>query len=153
MSITEIRQSGAEKMTDAEIDQFLAEQGVGVIAIPTGELPYVIPLSFGYDGESRLYFTYLLFGVESKKEDMSDRADRARFLVHAAPSIYEWRSVLLTGTLAEVADEQWGQLQSAMENAWHPELFTSATPMRGIKGYEFRITDRTSIKHMTDIAG
>lgn len=150
MTIAEIRHSGAERMDATEIDRFLRERGVGVLVLPTQELPYVLPLSFGYDGESSLYFTYLLFGVESKKEDLSDSAERARFLVYSAESIYEWRSVLLTGTLAEVPDGEWDDLQSAMQNAWHPDLFARATPMRGIKGYQFSITDRSSLKHANE---
>lgn len=147
MSIAEIRDSDAERMEQEEVKQFLREQGVGVLALSDRDVPYVLPLSFGYDGESRLYFTYLLFGAQSKKEELSERVDRARFLVYSAASMYEWRSVLLTGELEAVPDEEWNELQTAMQNAWHPNLFSTATPMRGIKGYRFSITDRTSLKH------
>lgn len=61
--------------------------------------------------------------------------------------MYEWRSVLLTGTITQVPEQEWSELQSAMQNAWHPDLFAGATPMRGIRGYQFNITDQTSIKH------
>lgn len=149
MSIDEIRRSGAEHMEQTEVDRFLREQGVGVLALPTRGVPYVLPLSFGYDGDSRLYFTYLLYGTKSKKEEFSERADRARFLVYSAESISEWRSVLLTGDLEEVSEAEWNELQTAMENAWHPNLFSAATPMRGIQGYRFSITDRTGLKHAT----
>jgi len=147
MSIAEIRDSGAEQMDQEEIGQFLREQGVGVLALSDRDVPYALPLSFGYDGESRLYFTYLLFGAQSKKEDLSERVERARFLVYSAESMHEWRSVLLTGELGEVPDEDWNELRTAMENAWHPNLFSAATPMRGVKGYRFNITDQTSLKH------
>ncbi len=150
MSIGEIRQSGAEHMGEKEIEQFLRQQGVGVLALPGRDVPYVLPISFGYDGGSRLYFIYLLFGPQSKKEELSERADRARFLVYSAESMHEWRSVLLTGEFKQVPQEEWNELQTAMENAWHPELFSAATPMRGIKGYQFRITDQTSLKHANE---
>lgn len=153
MSIAEIRDSDAERMEQEEVKQFLREQGVGVLALSDRDVPYVLPLSFGYDGESRLYFTYLLFGAQSKKEELSERVDRARFLVYSAASMYEWRSVLLTGELEAVPDEEWNELQTAMQNAWHPNLFSTATPMRGIKGYRFSITDRTSLKHTSAGSG
>lgn len=153
MSIAEIRDSGAEQMEQEEVKQFLREQGVGVLALSDRDVPYVLPLSFGYDGESRLYFTYLLFGAQSKKEDLSERVERARFLVYSAASMHEWRSVLLTGELEGVPDEEWNELQTAMQNAWHPDLFSAATPMRGIKGYRFSITDRTSLKHTSGGSG
>lgn len=148
MSIAEISESDGKHMDQNEIDQFLYEQGVGVLALADEDLPYILPLSFGYDGDACLYFTYLLFGEQSKKEDLSDRAEKARFLVYAAESMYEWRSVLLTGTLGEVPREEWDELQTAMENAWHPSLFSAASPMRGVKGYQFSITDQSSVKHV-----
>lgn len=153
MSIADIRESGATSMDDEEVEQFLRDQGVGVLALPARDAPYALPLSFGYDGDSSLYFTYLLFGTESKKEDLSEAAEVARFLVYAAGSMYEWRSVLLTGTLGEVPEEEWDELGAAMENAWYPDLFAASTPMRGIEGYRFEITDRTSIKHSTEDVG
>ncbi|MEF8814818.1 MAG: pyridoxamine 5'-phosphate oxidase family protein [Halovenus sp.] len=149
MSLAEIRQSGAEHMGEEEVEQFLRDQGVGVLSLPDRDVPYVLPLSFGYDGDAHLYFTYLLFGEQSKKEELSERAKRGRFLVYAAPSMYEWRSVLLTGTISEVPEEEWEELRTAMENAWHPDLFATAAPMRGVKGYRFSITEQTSIKHST----
>lgn len=147
MSISEMKDTDAEQMDEQEVEQFLREQGVGVLAVSDRDLPYVIPISFGYDGESRLYFIYLLFGEASKKESLSERVERARFLVYSARSMYEWRSVILTGKLKEVQEEEWDELQTAMTNAWHPDLFSTATPMRGIKGYQFSITDQTSLKH------
>lgn len=147
MSIAEISESDAEQMNQTEIEQFLREQGVGVLALADEGLPYMLPLSFGYDGDACLYFTYLLFGEQSKKEELSDRVEKARFLVYAAESMYEWRSVLLSGELEVVPSDEWNKLQAAMENAWHPNLFSGASPMRGVKGYRFRITDQSSLKH------
>lgn len=147
MSISEMNDTDAEQMDEQEVEQFLREQGVGVLAVSDRDLPYVIPISFGYDGGSCLYFIYLLFGEESKKESLSERVEMARFLVYSAQSMYEWRSVILTGKLKEVQKEGWDELQTAMKNAWHPNLFSTATPTRGIKGYQFRITDETSLKH------
>lgn len=44
------------EMDDEAIDEFLTEQGVGVLSMSTDGTPYGIPLSFGYDGDDRLYF-------------------------------------------------------------------------------------------------
>lgn len=149
MSIAEIREAEAAHMDRGEIDRFLREQGVGVLALAEGGLPYVLPLSFGYDGDAHLYFAYLLFGAESKKEELSNRVESARFLVYSAESITEWRSVLLTGDLEEVPESAWDEFTSAMQNAWHPNLFATATPMRGIQPYRLYITDQSSLKHTT----
>lgn len=134
-------------MEKAEIQTHLLEQGVGVLALPATDAPYLVPMSFGYDGDKRLYFTYLLLGTESEKENLSEDAVTARFLVYSAASMFDWWSILLTGAIEQVPDEDWDELREAMKNAWHPDLFASATPMRGIAGYRFNITEQTGIKH------
>lgn len=60
--------------------------------------------------------------------------------------MHDWRSVSLTGRIDEVDDSEWSELQAAMENAWHPILFSSANPMRGIEDYQFRIEDWIEIE-------
>lgn len=150
MSIVDIRQSGAMRMDQEELERHLREEGVGVLALPADESPYVLPMSFGYDGDDRLYFTFLLFGTQSRKEELSKRSERARFLVYAAASMYDWWSVLLEGTIEKVPEDQWDDLRAAMDNAWHPDLFAGATPMRGLTGYQFTIHDRSGIKHSSE---
>lgn len=147
MSTDELLESSADSMTDEQIQEFLTEQGVGILALPGEDIPYVVPMSFGYDGNSALYFIFLLFGTDSRKETLSDRAQRARFLVYRAQSMYDWQSVSLVGQISAVAEDEWDELQSAMQNAWHPNLFSSASPMRGIKGYQFQIDGWTGIQH------
>lgn len=147
MSTDELLESSATSMTDEEIRDLLREEGVGVLALPDEEVPYLLPMSFGFDGESALYFLFLLFGAESRKERLGDRTDRARFLVYRARSMHDWQSVSIVGRLETVAEDDWEQLRSAMENAWHPDLFSSASPMRGVQGYEFQVDEWTGIKY------
>lgn len=134
-------------MSEDQIQEFLTEQGVGILTLPDGEIPYAVPMSFGYDGDSTLYFLFLLFGTESRKETLSDRAQGARFVVYAAQSMDDWQSVSLTGQISAVPEDEWDELQSAMQNAWHPDLFSSASPMRGIQGYQLQIEEWTGIQH------
>lgn len=146
MSTRELLESSATTMTDDRIREFLTEQGVGTLALPDDDVPYLVPLSFGYDGESALYFTFLLFGSESRKETLSERGSGARFLVYDARTPHEWRSVSLRGRIEPVEEGDWADLRGAMENAWHPDLFSSAEPMRGVRGYRFRIDEWTGIR-------
>lgn len=133
-------------MTDEQIRDFLTEYGVGVLGLSDEDLPYLIPMSFGYDGDESLYFVFLLFGAESRKETLAKRSDRARFLVYDADSMHDWQSVSLAGGIDAVDDDEWSELRAAMENAWHPSLFSSASPMRGVQGFRFRIDDRIGIE-------
>jgi nitroimidazol reductase NimA-like FMN-containing flavoprotein (pyridoxamine 5'-phosphate oxidase superfamily) len=146
MSIHEIRESGTSRMTEEELDEFLTEQGVGVLGLAEEGLPYLLPLSFGYDGEAALYFVYLLFGPESHKEELTERTGRGRFLVYDAAAVHHWRSASLVGRFEQVPADEWDDLRAAMENAWHPDLFSSAEPMRGVQGYRFDIESWTAIQ-------
>lgn len=150
MSTDELLESSAISMTDEEIGEFLRDQGVGVLALPAEEVPYAVPMSFGFDGESVLFFAFLLFGPDSRKETLANRTERARFVSYRAESMYDWQSVSLTGEISEVADDEWEDLQKAMQNAWHPTLFSTASPMRGVQGYKFQIEEWTGIKQRSE---
>lgn len=147
MSVSAIVESGMVSMDDDQISEFMTQQGVGVLGVPDEEFPYLVPLSFGYDGDSAVYFVYLLFGTESRKEDLTEQAKRGRLLVYSARSMHEWQSVSVTGQIRGVDDDEWDTLQETMENAWHPDLFSSASPMRGVRGYRFDIDDWSGIQY------
>lgn len=140
-----LAESSTERMSDDQIREFLLERGVGVLALVDADVPYVLPMSFGYDGGETLYFLFLLFGDETRKETLGDRAERASFTTYSVESKFEWRSVILVGELRAVPDSEWETLSEAMENAWHPNLFSSATPQRGIEGYRFEVDEWTGI--------
>lgn len=146
MSIEELQESETTRMTEDELGEFLTDQGVGVLGLADEDLPYLLPLSFGYDGEDAIYFIYLLFGPESHKETLTERAERGRFLVYDAPSVHDWRSASLAGSFETIAEDEWDELRTAMENAWYPDLFLTAEPMRGVEGYRFEIEAWTAIQ-------
>lgn len=146
MSVDELAQVGLERMTDAEIRRFLSNRRTGVLGLPTDREPYLLPLSFGYDEDSRLYFTYVI-GGESRKQNLSDEATGASFLVFKVNSMYNWQSVLCRGTLSVVPESEWDDLDDALEDAWSPDLFTAADLTGGVTVYEFQIDEQTGIKH------
>jgi len=145
MSIGAVTASTPEPMSDLRIREFLTDRGVGVLGLADGGTPYLIPMSSGYDGGDALSFPYLLFGPESRKQELSDRAEKARFLVYHARSVHSWRSVSIVGSVDPVAGDERDSLRGAMENAWHPDLFTAASLMRGVAGYRLAIDDWTGL--------
>jgi len=147
MSTEYFQESSADSISDDQIREFLIEQGVGILVLPDEEIPYAVPMSFGYDGDSALYFLFLLFGAESHKETLTDGAQGARFVVYSAQSMSDWQSVSLTGPISAVPEDEWDELQAAMQNAWHPDLFSSASPMRGVQGYRLQIEEWTGVQH------
>ncbi|WP_440769621.1 pyridoxamine 5'-phosphate oxidase family protein [Natronorubrum sp. DTA28] len=146
MSIDELQEYGLSEMDDREIRQFLSSQKVGVLGLPNASEPYLLPLSFGYDGEERLYFTYLV-GSSSRKATMSEKTDTASFLVYTVDTMYNWQSVLLTGSLTDVPETEWDDLEETMRDVWRPNLFETASLSGDVALYEFRIREQTGVKH------
>jgi hypothetical protein len=146
MSIDAIAESTAETMNEEQIAELLEAEGVGTLGLPGEDIPYLLPISFGYDGNSALYFVFLLFGSESRKETLANEAKRGRFLVYRAQSLYDWQSVSMAGRIELVEEGEWTELRSAMENAWHPNIFSAAHPTRGVEGYRFEIEEWSGIQ-------
>lgn len=60
MTIEGLKEFGLTEMNHEEIKNFLTNEGMEVLGLPDEEAPYMIPMSFGYDGESQLYFSFFL---------------------------------------------------------------------------------------------
>jgi uncharacterized protein len=147
MTVDELAEYGVNRMDDAEIRDFLLNQGMGVLGLPTEDTPYLLPMSYGFDGDSRLYFTYVL-GDDSRKDRLSDRSESAAFLAYSADTMFVWESVLLTGTLDEVPEDEWDDVREAMAVAWRPDLFREASRVEGVKVYRLEVEERSGIKHV-----
>ncbi|ADB63069.1 flavin-nucleotide-binding protein-like protein (plasmid) [Haloterrigena turkmenica DSM 5511] len=146
MSIDELQEYGLVKMDENEIEGFLSSQKTGVLGLPAEDGPYLLPISYGYNGHDRLYFTYLL-GSNSRKGTLSEATDTARFLVYKVDTPYNWQSVLLTGQLSAIPETEWDALDEISHAAWRPAVFESATLSGDVRVYEFQIDEQTGIKH------
>lgn len=145
MTIDQLDEYGLERMDDEEVQSFLASQSTGVLGLPTDDIPYMLPLSYGFDGESSLYFTYLL-GETSDKQELTDRAERGRFLVYDVETQFKWQSVLLAGDLRPVPDDEVGEIAAVARNAWRPNTLDAATTDGGTAVYELAIEAQTGIQ-------
>lgn len=146
MTVEELRSFGMRRMDDDGIHDLLVEQGVGVLGLPDDEAPYLLPISYGFDGEASLYFTYLR-GTDSRKDALSQRGTGARFLVYAAETAFTWRSVLLTGTIQPIPESEWPAIEADLSDAWRPDLLERASEELSVSVYAFRVTERSGIKH------
>jgi nitroimidazol reductase NimA-like FMN-containing flavoprotein (pyridoxamine 5'-phosphate oxidase superfamily) len=147
MTLDELDEYGMHRMDDEDIERTLERQSVGVLGISTDGAPMLRPLSYWYDGESSLYFVYVL-GVDSQKAALSQRADTAGFLVYHIETTFNWRSVLLTGTLSALSDEERAAVESEMDVAWKPELFERAAESEATALYRFDIQEQAGIKQL-----
>jgi len=134
-------------MDDDDIQQTLSNQSVGVLGVPTDAAPSLRPLSYWFDGDASLYFVYVL-GSESRKRALSDRAEVARFLVYDVETTFNWRSVLLTGTIEAVSDDERAAINGELDLSWQPELFERAAESKTTELYRFDIDEWTGIKQL-----
>lgn len=147
MTVDELSDYGMVEMDDDEIQGFLSSQTVGVLGLSTDDAPIMRPLSFSFDGESCLYILYVL-GSSSRKAEVTDHADAARFLVYRADTPFNWSSVLLTGTIDEVSADERDEIQDDIELRWRPDVFERASASENTKLYQFTIEDQVGLKHI-----
>ncbi|MBV0925506.1 pyridoxamine 5'-phosphate oxidase family protein [Halomicroarcula limicola] len=146
MTVEAMREYGLEHMTDEEMRNFLSNQRMGVLGLPATEAPYIVPISFGYDGESALYFTFV-GGPDSRKRTLIEAAETVRFLTYSAQSVFNWESLILTGTVSRVPEAEWDELADVLQGVWRPEVFEAAMESEEVVVYRFDIDERTGIKH------
>lgn len=147
MTVDDLSKYGMVRMDDDEIEGFLSSQSTGVLALSAEDGPLMRPMSYWYDGDSELYFLYVL-GGESRKQTWSRRSDVARFLVYSAETPFNWRSVLLTGQVNEVPGSERDEILGIAEMRWRPDVFEQASEAEDTRLYEFAIDEQTGIKHI-----
>ncbi|GCF16113.1 hypothetical protein Harman_40480 [Haloarcula mannanilytica] len=145
MTIDQLEEYGLEQMDDEEIEAFLSTHSTGVLGLPMSDIPYLIPLSYGFDNGSCLYFTYVT-GESSQKAELTEKAGRGRFLVYNVDTAFEWQSVMLDGDITSVPEDDWPEIEAITQNAWRPNTLQTATTSGGVTLYQFEITDLAGIR-------
>ena len=146
MTIDTLEAAGLTRMDDSDIAAFLSNQRVGVLGLPTENGPYMIPLSFGYDGDNSLYFTFI-GGSASRKQQLTEAAADATVLVYKVESMFHWESVLLQGGIEAVPESKWADLAAVLDGAWRPEVFEDAIKDDDVTIYRFHINEREGLRH------
>ena len=143
MTVEEIQLT---EMDDDAIRAFLTNRKMGVLGLPTDGVPYLLPMSFGYDDAETLYFTFV-GGPDSRKRGLIEATDRAVFLTYAAESPFSWESVLLSGTVDAVPDDEWDDIVPVLAAAWRPDVIEAAMETEDVTVYRFAVEEWTGYKH------
>jgi nitroimidazol reductase NimA-like FMN-containing flavoprotein (pyridoxamine 5'-phosphate oxidase superfamily) len=146
MTIGELIDFGMHKMTDEEVDGFLSAQSMGTLGLPTDSEPYLLPMSYGYDRESHLYF-YFVGGDSSRKMELADGAETATFLIYSAETVFNWESVIINGTIRQLPEDSRSDIDETVEPMWRPELFETASGSLKTRIYEFQIKEWSGVRH------
>jgi len=77
------------EMSDAEVDALLSRHETGVLALARDETPYAIPISYGFDKESRTAFLRLVSTPDSEKREFLASDPQARIVVYEEGDIRE----------------------------------------------------------------
>ncbi|WP_458188213.1 pyridoxamine 5'-phosphate oxidase family protein [Haladaptatus sp. NG-WS-4] len=91
------------RMSDDERDEFLGRGGTGVISFSSepDESPYSLPVSYGFDPDTGEFYFRLALGPDSGKMDVVGRP--VSFVTYDQTES-GWRSVVVTGELADVSE-------------------------------------------------
>jgi nitroimidazol reductase NimA-like FMN-containing flavoprotein (pyridoxamine 5'-phosphate oxidase superfamily) len=134
-----------------EQNDFLGRGGTGVVSFANGidEPPFAIPVSYGFDAETRTFYFRFSFPPSSTKVAV---VDRPLTFVTQRQTDEGWRSVVATGTLEDVTDVPYES--SAVQGLWAvqiPEIdiFDQAyedVPFREFRLVPERLTGRKEVK-------
>lgn len=92
-------------LDEEEIDTVLRESGYGFLGLANEDQPYVIPMSFGYDGDA-LYFQMNSQG--RKFEFMEGHSTAVFSVLDYDPTTGVYKSILVEGELAAITDNDAG---------------------------------------------
>lgn len=84
-----------------QIEEVLSKQLIGRIACCNDGVPYVVPISYAYDGKDLYFHTR-----EGKKVQMMRANPQVCFQVDHMHTMADWESVIAWGTFEEVAGKE-----------------------------------------------
>jgi len=88
-------------LSAAETDDLLARHETGVLSLASGDRPYAIPISYGYDAEERRFYMRLVSTPDSEKATFLASSPRARLVVYEETEpVYQ--SAVAVGRLEEI---------------------------------------------------
>jgi hypothetical protein len=92
-------------LSDEQVDAFLGRHETGVLSLARESEPYAIPISYGYDASSRLFYLRLVSTPESTKRQFLASSPRVQLVVYDADDDV-YRSVVATGRLERIDREE-----------------------------------------------
>jgi nitroimidazol reductase NimA-like FMN-containing flavoprotein (pyridoxamine 5'-phosphate oxidase superfamily) len=109
------------ELNELQIDHLLLSQFVGRIACTDGKVPYIVPVTYIFDGKAIIGQS-----KKGKKLDIMRVNPNVCFQVDTVQNMANWRSVIATGTFRELEGKEEVEARDYLFNHLWPFL-TSTT--------------------------
>ena len=114
------------ELNEIQINNILSSQVIGRLACSDGNYPYIIPLTYTFDG-SFIYGQVL----EGKKLDIMRKNPNVCFQVDSILDIYNWQSVILYGRFEEQLGEDLSTARDILFSRVMPLMTSSSVHQHG----------------------
>lgn len=93
------------ELSREEVDALLGRHETGVLSLASDDVPYAVPISYGYDATDRQFYMRLVSTSDSEKRQFVESGADARLVVYEeGDGVYE--SVVAIGTIETVPREE-----------------------------------------------
>jgi hypothetical protein len=146
------RQFGAwlgRPMDERDIDEMLSTTGYGTLSLARKNEAYAIPVSFGYDGDDRVFLALLETDPPQRKLDFAAACERACLTVTDVRGRFDWESVVVRGSLRSVdpETEKFDSLLTTLDdNAWFSSAFVRDSGIESLSGYVLQADEVTGLQ-------
>jgi nitroimidazol reductase NimA-like FMN-containing flavoprotein (pyridoxamine 5'-phosphate oxidase superfamily) len=137
-------------MSSTEIAEFLTRQGHGVLSF-SGDEPYGLPISFGYDPIDNRFIFQLVSAPDSRKQAYLDESDAVNLVAYEWQSVDDWRSVVIDGHLTVIEEGSPAAIEAAEVFAEYGsvvglQVFNKPLEELEPDWYELEVTDMEGYK-------
>lgn len=124
-------------MDPDDIDALLEAKGWGLLSLANDDVPYSIPISFGYDGED-VFFVFLKDAPDGEKFEFIDDGKTARLHVTDIKRRFDWQSIAINGPVRRVDRDSadWDHLMETLDdNGWFSSDYERAVSIEDLYGW------------------
>jgi uncharacterized protein len=118
------------ELNDIQMNNLLSSQVIGRLACTDGKIPYVVPVTYTYDGKN-------IYGQtnEGMKLNILRKNPNVCFEVDSMTDMANWQSVVIHGEFEELTGEHAKQARDVLFDRVYP-MMTSCT----IHGHQHEVT-------------
>jgi nitroimidazol reductase NimA-like FMN-containing flavoprotein (pyridoxamine 5'-phosphate oxidase superfamily) len=130
------------QLNDMQIDNILTSQVLGRLACTDGKQPYVVPVTYTYDGK-------YIYGQsnEGMKINMLRKNPNVCFEVDTMTNMRDWKSVVVYGRFEELKNKEAEEAREILFNRVFP-LMTSSTIHSFGHEVNGKVDDSSRIKYV-----